>query len=356
MAACGRLMFETARSDADLDASISTAIDAPMADGALQLSSCLVPRGGVASLLAAPHSQSVALAPPLAILGLSDGPQGIQVVDVSNPDAPTLRGTLLTSTGPAALSTFSNDVLGVKIQGGYAYLTTYIGGLVIVDLADPDAPTFVGGVNLPSESWGLAVNGSFVFVANYELGLAVIDVSNPATPTLVFNVQTPDLAHDVRITGNRAYVAYPTGIDVFDISNPRAPVRINRATTVGTNLYEVWSPDNKYAYAVDKLGRSLLAFDMQVMPAALVYTSPPDPLMQYRAIAGDADVAFVSTRGSTEGVIQSFHLATPTQPVTLAPTVAAGRVYQIAVVGDLLAAAMYDNGGIQLWRRQSQCP
>lgn len=350
--ACGRLEF-SAHSATDGNDQL---LDAPIDAASAPLTACLQPLGTVASALQA-HSQSIAIAPPIAILGFSDGPQGIQVIDISNPNAPTLRGTLLTSTGPAALAATDNDVLSVKIRGNYAYLATYTGGLVVVDISNPNAPTFVSGLDLPSETWGITLVGSYVLAANYELGVVVIDVSNPAAPRLVGSVASPlGMPHAISVNGNRAYVAYPEGVEVFDISTIQAPTHINSVATPGTNLYEVWSPDNKYAFAVDKLGHGLLAIDLQVTPARVVYTSPAEATAQYRSVTGDGTSMFVAVQDLVAGAVLGFDTTLAAQPRQLGPYASTGRVYQVAVAGDLVAGAIFNTGALQLWRRQSVCP
>ncbi len=350
--ACGRLDFAPkAATDGNVPA-IDASIDATTAP----LTGCLQPLGTVASLLQA-HSQSVAIAPPVAILGFTDGPQGIQVIDISNPDTPTLQGSLLTSTGPAALAASDNDVLNVKIRGNYAYLATYTGGLVIVDIANPNAPTFVGGLDLPSETWGIALVGSYVLAANYQLGLAVIDVNDPAAPDLVSGFSSPfGDAHAVSVTGNRAYVAYPEGIEVYDISALPSATLINSVATPGTFLYDVWSPDNRFAFAVDKPGHSLLAIDLQVTPARVVYTSPAHATAQYRSVTGDGSATFVAMQDIVTGAVHGFDTTVAAVPRPFGPYAAIGKVYQVAVAGDLVAGAIFNTGALQLWRRQSVCP
>ena len=55
---------------------------------------------------------------------IADNASGLQIIDISNPSAPTLKGTYDTS--------YARDV---AIAGNYAYIADYDAGLKIIDIS-----------------------------------------------------------------------------------------------------------------------------------------------------------------------------------------------------------------------------
>jgi hypothetical protein len=59
----------------------------------------------------------------------------------------------------------------VAVQGRYAYVADWIGGLVVVDVSSPAEPAAVGSYGSPGRTRDVAVLLSHVFIADYEAGL-----------------------------------------------------------------------------------------------------------------------------------------------------------------------------------------
>jgi hypothetical protein len=182
---------------------------------------------------------------------------GLQVVDVSNPVAPTRRGSLFITNAESTLG----------VYGGYAYLGTYGDGLNIVDLTLLDTPTEVGraevvdpagDVEVPND---VAVLNGVAYLAVGEDdyydpsvppgdgGLRTYDITDPTAPTPLGGIDTADAALDVEIAAGLAFVAARTdGLRIFDVTNPSAPVdtgalalpgRTAKVEIVGTTAYVV---------------------------------------------------------------------------------------------------------------------
>ncbi|MCX5672060.1 MAG: LEPR-XLL domain-containing protein, partial [Planctomycetota bacterium] len=83
-----------------------------------------------------------------------------------------------------------------------------------------------------------AESGGYAYLC-YGPNLAVLDVSDLANPTLLGKVALAG-ASDVAISGNLAYVAAGAGgLEIIDVSNPAAPVRLGGYDTSG-NAYDVF--------------------------------------------------------------------------------------------------------------------
>jgi hypothetical protein len=144
-----------------------------------------------------------------------------QIIDVSNPAAPQLRGSYDTP----------GDALGVYVTGGLAYVADGWSGLQIIGVSNPTAPTLRGSCDTPGYADGVYVTGGLAYVADGGSGLLIIDVSNPTAPTLRGSYGTPGYTCGVYVTGGLAYVvgglwyggAYESGLLIIDVSNPSAP-------------------------------------------------------------------------------------------------------------------------------------
>ena len=72
---------------------------------------------------------------------------------------------------------------GVAVVGNYAYVADDDNGLVIVDVSDPENPTLEGHYDTAGNARGVAVNGNHTYVADGGNGLVIVDVTNITNPT-----------------------------------------------------------------------------------------------------------------------------------------------------------------------------
>jgi hypothetical protein len=168
-------------------------------------------------------------------------PSGIQVIDVSDPENPTPVGSCDTL----------ETALGVFVQGGYAYVGTFSfpTGFLVIDV-DPESPKYLTIVGSCDTFGGpVFVQGDYAYVADEEIGLQVIDISNPENPSWVSRLNTSG-AYDVFVQGGYAYVAEGSGIQVIDVSNPENPVSVGSHDTLGS-AHGVFVSGDYTAYVAD---------------------------------------------------------------------------------------------------------
>ena len=152
---------------------------------------------------------------------------GLEIVDVSDPEAPQFIGRIFAFT----------EGLGIDVVGDYAYLATGMmindygtSGLEIINVENPAAPARVARIDLPSEARDVKVVGTYAFVTARQGGLLVVDITVPSAPSLVTQLQTPGDAETIEVSGSYAYVAADyAGLLIIDISNPEAPVIVASA-------------------------------------------------------------------------------------------------------------------------------
>jgi hypothetical protein len=143
-------------------------------------------------------------------------------------------------------------------------------GLQVIDVANPTAPQIVGSVNLPYPV-NVVVVDDFAYVACVYWGLHVVDIANPTSPYLVDSVDAPFMAHDIAVSGDYLYVvsadayglvyAMGIGLCVFDIVNPASPQMVGSVDTPGIPLGVAVSGD--FAYVAGGYGGS----GLQIAPA-----------------------------------------------------------------------------------------
>lgn len=110
------------------------------------------------------------------VLVQGDYPYFIAILDVSNPAAPKEIRRFVPET---QYSTWD-----IVVHGQYAYLNGGIQVIDIVDVSDPLAPHLVGSVDTPGLPIQYVVDGDYVYVGD-SFKISVINVANPAQPEVV---------------------------------------------------------------------------------------------------------------------------------------------------------------------------
>ncbi|MFZ6028999.1 MAG: LVIVD repeat-containing protein [Chloroflexota bacterium] len=147
------------------------------------------------------------------------GNQPLVIVDVADPAHPAWVGEI----------SFPEQIWDVKVSGGYAYVANDSGGLRIIDISNPAAPREVGHTGTSSATYGVAVAGNEVYIADGSSGLRVVNVNDPANPIETDSLDTAGSAYDVVVAGGYAYLADgANGLLVIDIAVPSGPVQVGR--------------------------------------------------------------------------------------------------------------------------------
>lgn len=139
------------------------------------------------------------------------------IFDISNPEKPSLIGDF-------------KDYLsyeGMYISGNRAYLSDGNEGLLVLDISGKKKPTIIGKYR----KWGedILVFDTIVYeMTNSSFSdkkdqLAILDTTDPKNITLLKTFEREQLAELYPI-GKNLFVTYKKGILVFDISNPADPI------------------------------------------------------------------------------------------------------------------------------------
>lgn len=266
----------------------------------------------------------------------------LHVFDVSDPAAPRETAALdLAAAGASAIA-------DLEVGAGRLYVADREQGVIVLDLADPDAPARVRTVGTPGVS-GLALVGPRLYhwgVGFTGVGIGALDVANDFADLGLANVFG---VHGLAIAdGDLAIGSGLDGIVVWDLADLSAPVELFRyglpdggpfARAVAAAGTTAWIPAQDGLHVLDLTA-----------PGAIVRTGPlAAPTIGVNGAAVTAThLAAVTDRGR----LLSFGLATPTAPtvrgvadITLcaecgAVDVAGGTAYIADVVGGLRTATL----------------
>lgn len=145
-----------------------------------------------------------------------------------------------------------------------AYISNLERGLVIVDVADADAPRELSSVALPGLARRLEVAGSHVYIVWVDplVGIehvSAIDVSDVAAPGAPMPIDLPPGALHVDADGGCLYGIDDGALRVFDIRQPMVPRQIGELPNLP--LEQIVAGDGYLYAASNSLGFVTLAFD-----------------------------------------------------------------------------------------------
>ncbi len=165
---------------------------------------------------------------------LANGGDGLFILNVTDKANPTKLGEIDLYHG-----------LDVKVQGNYAYMACYSGGIRIIDVSNLAIPVDVTNgtgsyFGASADAEGITVSGNRLYVTVNYAGLDVYDITTPYLPILLDNIDLNGYAEKVKIRDNRAYVVCDLGgLQIVDISDPYNLTRTD------------WLDDNTRFYGVD---------------------------------------------------------------------------------------------------------
>lgn len=210
----------------------------------------------------APLRDSMAGGPGDLYAYVADGDAGLRVVDVSDPAAPAEVGSydtpgkawdVVVASGPGGTLAYVVDLDFSGVNNG----------LRIIDVSDPAAPTQVGSYSAGGGcwTWGVAVVGNYAYIANFGCGLRIVDVSDPTAPAEAGVWYGADPT-SVTVAGKYAYVGAVSGygLRVLNVSDPVAPTEVGFYSALGEagDVVVVDRPGGPLAYTVDNGGGLLI--------------------------------------------------------------------------------------------------
>lgn len=301
----------------------------------------------------------------------------VHVVDISQPDAPkglgSIGGSSVELDSPAAFAvagayaytvgykfhvidlhapmtptlavTTASAGTDITIRGHYAYVAMRYGGLQVVNIMTPTAPTVAGTYNPGYQSYGIKYltvgdgplpGQTYAYLCDQNL-ITVLDVSDPTAPTPVYETVTVEKAIDLTLAGNKLYVTMEgDGLVILDVSSP-------------THIQEVLTLPYWDAYStVVDAGRLYVAAGwrgLRVLDAShltLALRNGAYDLSPTRAInvTVDGNRAYIADGDAGLKVVD---ISDPASPQALGKQELTGDTYDVALNGHLAYVADYGN-------------
>ncbi|NOY23560.1 MAG: hypothetical protein GXO70_08640 [Acidobacteria bacterium] len=147
----------------------------------------------------------------------ADGDKGFDILDISDPTAPALTVQNITS----------NRTEGAILEGNTLYLAETVGGLAIFDISDPTTPASTGGYQQAGYVSDVASSSGYLYLADAYQGIRSLNASNLTDLQEVGLTPTTTMPMEIEVKGNRLYsAALDSGLTVVDISDPTIPVEM----------------------------------------------------------------------------------------------------------------------------------
>ncbi len=179
---------------------------------------------------------------------------GFSVADIANPSAPSIVGGIATQ----------KDSRKIVVDGALAYVAQGLDGIGIFDIGNFQSPLLLSDFNpstLNTVAYDLTKRGDLLYIADGSAGLSIVDVTNPASPATLTSVNTNydsnDYAQKVEVDGAIAYIANSyAGVKVYDVSDPHKPLLIGQVQTPGfvVNVHVI----GNYVYIADQIELSVI--------------------------------------------------------------------------------------------------
>jgi len=250
---------------------------------------------------------------------ISDSHNVLRIVDINNPEQPTLAKQI---TGTHGYS-------GLKISGNHLY--TLDGDMLyILDTSNPQQPTDVGQLQVGDEAKRLAVAGDHAYVLE-DGDFLIVDASDPAAPTVTAKVPLGRVA--IAAVGNIVAVSDYSGFHLIDAGNPAAPVvRGSVSFASDTELPERIIVTPEYAYVTTD--SKLTVIDIRNLDT-------PKIVVILESLPRISDIVLEGTQlyVTSDNAVSRVDVSDPTAPVVTANMPmhnSRGNYLSAAVVGEFL--------------------
>ena len=258
----------------------------------------------------------VAVAGDLAFA--TDEDYGFHVFSITYPPA----GQLINDYGYGAS-------YGVAVAGNFLFVAMGATGLRIFDITNPFAVTAAGSYNTPGFARNVVVAGDLAFVADENGGLQIINIANPASPSLTGSY-TGTNVFDVKVAGDRAFLACSSGLRVLNIISPNAPTLLGSAN-VPWELYSV-AIAGVHAFTGGFTGLDVFIISNPALPTLAAHLVQPDTATDV-AVTGNLAVVTIDNYG-----VRFFDITNPSSPALLGTSTSADG-NGVAVAGEFAFVA-----------------
>ncbi|MFA6604350.1 MAG: tail fiber domain-containing protein [Patescibacteria group bacterium] len=190
-----------------------------------------------------------------------------------------------------------------------------------------------GSVATNTNPSGLYVQGRYAYVVNYTAStLQIFDISNPAAPVATSAAATDTNPQDVYVQGRYAYVVSNAHtLQIFDISNSAAiPAAVGSVSTGALSFPSAVYVQGRYAYVPNYSTNTLKVIDVADPAAPVVVGSV--------AIGAGSVAVYVQDRyayvtNKTDNTLQVIDVSNSTAPVVVGSVATGNNPYGVYIQG-----------------------
>ena len=229
------------------------------------------------------------------------------------------------------------------VRDDFAYVAADAAGLKIVDVSNPQAPVIVGSLVMPGRAQDVNARGSLAYVACGQAGIQVVDVSSPASPAIVGAVATPGAVYQVSLTGNLVCAVDSSGVlRVADVSNPQSPVLVG-SKVVGANSVSAEGSVVCVTASFDHAKVIDISNPANPIVRASIAAEGSDMAMDVTIVDGIAYIAHGNIYPAPPGGVLIADLSSPATPVILGNLGSHSMIMSVAAdEGRVVSAQVYD--------------
>jgi len=240
---------------------------------------------------------------------IADGEGGLQVVNISDLEKPTIIGSHEPKFEARAVAVYKYQKDGNPDIKHFAYLANGGGGVVIYDVSNPQNPEIKGSIPTDYFTQDVVIHNKKLFVTDDGKGLSIYDLEEPKSPKLEGELPTPGKGDGVYVDGEKqyAYIAdHNRGLRIINVKDPETPTE-DGFFDMPTNVTDLVVSDNELAYLADKAGIwavSLADHKNPIPKDLLKTTSAPN------SIALGSILSFQDKSGADKGSDEILELET----------------------------------------------
>lgn len=248
----------------------------------------------------------------------------------------------------------TGTVAGYRIatQGDYAYVirNATTANFYVINISNPAAPTVVGSLNVAASPTNIAVNGNFAYLSttNNSAEMQVINITTPTAPTISGSYDASGTAdgYGVRVVGTTVYLVRNANAstDEFVIINAATPAIPTRTGGFGfgSAMYDVYVNGTVAYIATASDTREVLVLNIAT-PTSIVASGTGIDL------TGTTNATTIDGYGTVLMVGQGTALRTLNTATPLTPTISGaltmgGTVMDVAADGGHQYAHVGTNG------------
>jgi len=209
--------------------------------------------------------ESITIRNNLAVVAA--GEHGLDLIDISLPSTPAFMHTLYTN-GEAHFTEIETT------QGEYVFIANGKSGFALADIQPLMNHPSIGHLALKGNIWNITISENRAYVSTGESGLKIVDIQDPWDPRLSYSLEKSDFISEDDIEGdifvsdcclyeNGLYLANDTTLCIFDNSDSQNPPSWVNGVPIN-NIIQSITINNNYLYMFLPRGLEIFRINSQL--------------------------------------------------------------------------------------------